>query len=72
MSGTLWMTMSAREEVDAESLYDKLLTHYVQHWGAKLGTELLDSEIKAHTWHGDTFEEAVRKVYERQRRRSAK
>lgn len=43
------------EEVDAESLYDKLLTQYIQHWGAKLGTELLDNEIKAHTWHGDTF-----------------
>lgn len=63
---------SQTEEFDAESLYDKLLTQYIQHWGAKLGTELLDNEIKAHTWHGDTFEEAVRRVYERQRRQSAK
>jgi hypothetical protein len=63
---------SRAEEVDAESLYDKLLTQYLQHWGAKLGTELLDNEIKAHTWHGETFEEAARRVYERQRRQSAK
>ncbi|MGD0495889.1 MAG: hypothetical protein ABSB28_07580 [Candidatus Bathyarchaeia archaeon] len=60
------------EEVDAQSLYDKLLAEYIQHWGAKLGTELLDNEIKAHTWHRDTFEEDVRRVYERQRRESAK
>jgi hypothetical protein len=38
----------------------------------KLGTELLDKEIKAHTWHGDIFEEAVRRVYERHRRQPAK
>jgi hypothetical protein len=62
----------AESEADAQSLYDKLLTQYVQHWGAKLGTELLDDELRAHTWHGDTFEEAVRRVYERQRRQSAK
>jgi hypothetical protein len=60
------------DEVDAESLYDKLFTQYVKHWGAKLGTELLDNEIKAYTWHGETFEEAVRRIYERQQRRSAK
>jgi hypothetical protein len=60
------------EEADVQSLYDKQLTQYIQHWGAKLGTELLDNELRAHTWHGDTFEEAVRRVYERQRRQSAK
>jgi hypothetical protein len=60
------------EEADVQSLYDKLLTQYIIHWGASLGTELLDKEIKAHTWHGDTFEEAVRRIYERQRRQSAK
>jgi hypothetical protein len=63
---------SRTEEVDAESLYGRLLAQYIQHWGAKLGGELLDNEIRAHTWHGDTFEEAVRRVYERQRRQSAK
>jgi hypothetical protein len=63
---------SRTEDGDAELLYDKLLTQYIQHWGAKLGMELLDNEIRAHTWHGDTFEEAVRRVYERQRRQSAK
>jgi hypothetical protein len=43
----------------------KNLTQYIQKWGAKLGTKLLGNKIKAHTWHGDTFEEAVRRLYER-------
>jgi len=50
----------------------KNLTQYIQQWGAKLGTELLGNKIKAHTWHGETFEEAVRRFYERRRRQPAK
>lgn len=58
------------EEVDVEVLYDKLLTKYIEHWGVQNGIQLLDNEIKAYTWHGETFAEAVRKVYERQQKRT--
>jgi len=59
---------SPASEVDAEELYNKLLSQYVTHWGAIRGTELLESEIRAYTRHGVSFSEAVRKVYERQKK----
>jgi hypothetical protein len=59
---------SRGEEEEAELIFDKLLAKYVQHWGTQLGAELLNNEIKAYTWHGETFAEAVRRVYERQKK----
>jgi hypothetical protein len=56
------------EEADAEELYDELLNKYIEHWGARDGAEFLDNEIKAYTWAGASFEEAVKRVYERQQK----
>ena len=57
-----------KEKEEADTLYDELLAKYVEHWGAPTGPELLDNEIRAYTWHGDTFEQAVNKVYKRQQK----
>jgi hypothetical protein len=54
------------EAAEASRLYDKLLSKYANHWGYQTGTRMLNDEIAAHTRHGDTFAEAVRKVNERQ------
>ena len=54
------------EAVEAERMYDKLLAKYVNHWGYQTGTRILNEEIEANTRHGDSFAEAVRKVYQRQ------
>ncbi len=54
------------EAAEAERLYNRLLAKYVDHWGYQNGTRILNDEIAAHTRHGDSFAEAVRKVYERQ------
>lgn len=59
-----------QEREEAMSLYDRLLTKYVDHWGVRTGAELLENEIKACTWQGDTFVQAVRKVYERQKKKA--
>jgi hypothetical protein len=58
------------EQADAERLYDELLDKYIEHWGVRTGTELLDNEIKAYTWAGVSFAEAVKKVYERQQKKT--
>lgn len=54
---------------EAESLYDRLMSSYIEHWGVQTGMQLLDNEIRAYTWHGDTFAQAVRKVADRQKKR---
>ena len=54
------------EDVEAGRLYDKLLAKYVNHWGYQNGTRILNEEIAANRRHGDSFAEAVRKVYGRQ------
>jgi hypothetical protein len=54
------------EDVEAGRLYDKLLAKYVNHWGYQTGTRILNEEIAANRRHGDSFAEAVRKVYGRQ------
>jgi hypothetical protein len=56
------------EDADAELLYQKLLTKYIDHWGVQTGMQLLNNEIKAYTWQGETFDEAVKRVYQRQKR----
>jgi hypothetical protein len=58
--------LSASDRIDVEEQYNKLLTYYVCHWGAMTGTEFLDNEIGAYTRRGISFEEAVKKVYQRQ------
>jgi hypothetical protein len=60
---------SEPEEANAELVYDQLLTKYVEKWGVQNGMQLLESEIRAYTRHGDTFAEAVAKVYRRQERK---
>jgi hypothetical protein len=57
------------EASDAERVYDELLTSYVDKWGVQTGMQLLETEIRAYTRHGDTFAEAVEKVYRRQEKK---
>ncbi len=56
------------EEIGSEEIYNKLLTQFVNRWGVRTGIELLESEIMAYTRHGVSFQEAVKNVYQRQRR----
>jgi len=58
--------VEAEQMEDADMLYGRLLSKYIEHWGLLNGTQVLDNEIRAYTWHGDTFEQAVAKVYKRQ------
>jgi hypothetical protein len=61
---------STIEQPDAEKLYDELLDKYTHRWGTRTGAELLDDEIKAYTWNGTSFAEAVNKVYKRQQKKT--
>jgi hypothetical protein len=63
------VSAEAGEMEQADVLYDQLLDKYIAHWGIPTGPQLLDDEIKAYTWHGDTFEQAVAKVYKRQQKK---
>lgn len=63
------VSAEAGEMEQADALYDQLLDKYIVHWGIPTGPQLLDDEIKAYTWHGDTFEQAVAKVYKRQQKK---
>lgn len=63
--GTTKESSMVNEAAEAERLYNRLLAKYVDHWGYQNGTRILNDEIAAHTRHGDSFAEAVRKVYER-------
>jgi hypothetical protein len=58
--------VGVEEDLQAEQSYNRLLTYYVDHWGARTGIELLDNEIKAYTSRGQSFAYAVRKICERQ------
>lgn len=62
------------EEADAEAqqIYDQLFAEYVSHWGLQTGTQLLDNEIRAYTWQGDSFAEAVRKITQREKRKTSR
>ena len=55
------------EEIDVEDLYDELVTRYTSHWGTATGVQLLDDEISAYLRHGESFDEAVRKIYNRRK-----
>ena len=56
-----------KKSVDAEKLYNELLTRYVYRWGALRGTALLGEEIGAFLRQGFSFSEAVRKIHARTR-----
>jgi uncharacterized Zn-finger protein len=62
------------EEADAEAeqIYDQLFAEYVGHWGLQTGTQLLDDEIRAYTWQGESFADAVRKISQREKRRTSR
>lgn len=55
------------ESVDADKLYNELLTEYVQKWGALTGTEFLREEIRGYLSQGVSFPEAVKRIHERKR-----
>jgi len=55
---------------EADKLYGTLLEKYGEHWGISSGASLLEDEIKAYTWDGYTWPEAVRKVYQRQQKKA--
>jgi hypothetical protein len=59
-------------EAEAEQIYDQLFAEYVSHWGLQTGTQLLDNEIKAYTWQGDSFADAVRRIAEREKRKASR
>jgi len=63
---------AAREEAfealgdfNVEDMFGSLMTEYVTHWGAGTGVNLLENEINAYTRHGDSYSEAVQKIYYR-------
>jgi hypothetical protein len=62
-------TASESEWEEADKLYDVLFTKYSQHWGISTGARLLEDEIRAYAWQGDSWPEAVRKIYRRQEKR---
>ena len=55
------------ESVDAQKLYDELLTHYVYRWGPRTGTVLLREEIRGYLRQGLSFPEAVKRIHARTR-----
>jgi hypothetical protein len=63
-------TSEGDEAEEAERLYDQLFTEYVEHWGIQSGAQILDSEIRAYTMHGETYAEALRKITERNKKKA--
>jgi len=57
--------------IEAEEIYNRLLTRYINHWGVQEGISILKSEIMAYTMHGVSFPEAVKKVYQRQEKKTS-
>ena len=51
---------------DVKAMHGELLARYVNHWGVTTGTQLLEDEIRAYMRQGDSFSEAVTKVYRKQ------
>lgn len=60
--------LTTEGNVDPRELYNRLLTQYVEHWGAASGYQILESDITAYTRRGASFKEAVEKVYRRESR----
>lgn len=63
--------LAATEGVDIEEIYSRLLTQYANHWGAQTGNRVLESEIMAHIRYGISFPEAIRKIYQRQKKKTS-
>jgi len=55
------------ESVDAEKLYDELLTQYVYRWGPRTGTVLLREEVRGYLRQGISFPEALKRIHARKR-----
>jgi len=55
------------ESVDAQKLYDELLTQYVYRWGPRTGTVFLREEIRGYLRQGLSFPEAVKRIHARTR-----
>lgn len=51
---------------DFDAMHSELLARYVNHWGVTTGTQLLHDEIRAYMKHGDSFPEAIARVYQKQ------
>jgi len=49
-----------------DEFYERLRRYYIFNWGVASGMEMLEGEIMAYTRHGQSFQEAVTKVYKRQ------
>ena len=49
-----------------DEFYERLRRYYIFNWGVASGIEMLEGEIMAYTRHGQSFQEAVTKVYKRQ------
>jgi uncharacterized Zn-finger protein len=62
--------LSESDWEEADRLYGSLFAKYSQHWGAATGAQLLENEIRAYTWHGDTWPDAVRKVYRQNKKKT--
>jgi hypothetical protein len=62
--------LTTDNDLEADDAYNKLIALYANKWGALEGLEFLESELAAHVRNGDTFPEAVKKVYFRQMSRS--
>jgi hypothetical protein len=56
-------TLGALGDFDVEDMFGSLLRDYVTHWGAGTGMNLLENEINAYTRHGESYSEAVQKIY---------
>jgi hypothetical protein len=63
--------VSMDEGIDPEEAYNRLLSQYVNRWGAQTGMQLLESEIMAYTRHGMSYREAVKKVFQRQEKKTS-
>ena len=57
-------------DVDVEELYNQLVAQYATRWGAMEGIQTLQEEIQAYIRHGESFEIAVERIYQRQKKRT--
>jgi hypothetical protein len=64
-------TVSETDWEEADKLYGDLMAKFGEHWGVSTGVQLLDDEIKAYTWHGDSWPDAVRKVYRNHQKKTS-
>jgi len=63
-------TSSETDWEEADELYGDLLAKYGEHWGLSTGAQLLEDEIKAYTWDGYAWPDAVRRVYKNHQKKA--